>query len=311
MTPRIGFIGLGEMGMGMAINIAKAGFNLSVYDVRKGLMEEIISHGGSPAENPKDLAQKSDWILLSLPDTETIKAVLFGPMGIFEGIHKNLVVIDCGTTHPLATREIAASLKKNGVPFLDAPVSGMKARAKEGTLTVMVGGKESIFEKIRPVLSAIGNKIIYMGSSGNGQLAKLINQLLFNINTAAIAEILPMAVKMGLDPEKVCEVVKTGTGASYALEFFGPLILNDDFVPGYHLMGAYKDMVSALEISVHDRIPLPVTTAASFTYQLALAQGLGNENKGAMIKVWEDILGVKVRKKVQTRTGRSRPIFKK
>ncbi|MBM3284476.1 MAG: NAD(P)-dependent oxidoreductase, partial [Candidatus Aminicenantes bacterium] len=194
MTPKVGFIGLGEMGMAMARNIARAGFPLNVYDLRKEHVEKIVSHGAFPAENPKDLAQKSNWIMLSLPDTETVKTVLFGPLGIVEGLHKSLVVIDFGTTHPLATREIAASLKKHGVPFLDAPVSGMKARAEQGTLTIMVGGEENVFEKVKPVLSAIGNKIIYMGCSGNGQLAKLVNQLLFNINTAAIAEILPLAV---------------------------------------------------------------------------------------------------------------------
>jgi 3-hydroxyisobutyrate dehydrogenase-like beta-hydroxyacid dehydrogenase len=208
-----------------------------------------------------------------------------------------MVVVDCGTTHPLATREIAAQLKEKGVSFLDAPVSGMKARARAGTLTVMVGGDEQVLAKVSAVLGAFGNKIIYMGESGNGQLTKLVNQLLFNVNTAAFAEILPMAVKLGLDPQKVCEVARTGTGASFALEFFAPLILDDDFQPGYHLKNAYKDMASAFEISARERIPLPVTAAAAMTYQLALAQGSGDENKGAMIKVWENALGVKVRKK--------------
>lgn len=297
MTPRVGCIGLGEMGMGMALNIIKAGFALVVHDLKKEHVEEAVSRGASSAESPRDLAQKSDWIILSLPETEVVKTVLFGPAGIIEGIHEGSVVIDCGTTHPLATREIVASMKKTGVPFLDAPVSGMKARAREGTLTIMVGGDEEVFAEVKPVLSSIGNKIIYMGGSGNGQLTKLVNQLLFNINTAAIAEILPMAVKMGLDPERVYEVAKTGTGASFALEFFGSLILKGDFQPGYHLTGAYKDMVSALEICANEKIPLPVTAAATFTYQLALAQGLGDENKGAMIKVWEKALDVKVRGK--------------
>lgn len=299
MESKVGFIGLGHMGKGMAIQVVKAGYNLTVYDLRKEKMEELVSYGASVAENPKDLAHKVDWILLSLPGTEEVKSVIFGPDGILEGLHDGLVVIDLGTTHPLTTREIATSLKEKGVAFLDAPVSGMKARAMEGTLTIMVGGEEDVFKKAKEVLTSIGNKIIYMGDSSNGQLTKLVNQLLFNINTAAIAEILPMAVKMGLDPEKVCDVVKTGTGRSFAIEFFAPLILADDFEPGYHLTNAYKDMINAAEISSHNKIPLPVSSAATFTFQLALAKGLGDENKGAMIKVWEQVLGVKVRKRRQ------------
>ncbi|MBE3143982.1 MAG: NAD(P)-dependent oxidoreductase [Planctomycetes bacterium] len=297
MHPRIGFIGLGEMGLEMAINISKAGFDLVVFDWIKEHIEKAVSYGASPANSPKDLALISDWIILCLPHTEAVKDVIFGKSGIIEGIHDRTIIIDCGTTHPQVTREIAAFLRGKDVPFLDAPVSGMKARAREGTLTVMVGGEEPVLAKVNKVLAAFSNKIIYMGSPGNGQLTKLVNQLLFNINTAAIAEILPMAVKMGLDPERVCEVARTGTGASFALEFFSPLILKDDFQPGYHMQNAYKDMVSALEISAHERIPLPVTSAATLTYQLALAQGLKEENKGAMIKVWENVLGIKVRKK--------------
>lgn len=297
MEPRVGFIGLGEMGMGMAINVVKAGFDLTVYDLRKEHMDKLVSYGASTAESPKDMAQKCDWIILSLPDTKQVKSVIFGSHGIAENIHDGLVVIDCGTTHPLTTREIAQSLKNQGVIFLDAPVSGMRARAIEGTLTVMVGGEEEAFRRVEKVLASFGNKIIYMGEAGNGQMTKLANQLLFNISAAAIAEILPMAVKMGLNPAKVIDVAKTGTGRSFALEFFGPLILKGDFKPGYPLIKAYKDMISATEISSQKKIPLPVTFAATFTYQLALSKKLGNENKGAMIKVWEQVLGVEVRKK--------------
>jgi 3-hydroxyisobutyrate dehydrogenase-like beta-hydroxyacid dehydrogenase len=294
---RVGFIGLGEMGLEMAIRICTSGYALIVYDRMKECCERAVLQGATAAESPKDLAQESDCIILSLPHTEAVKDVIFGRDGIIERIHDGMIVVDCGTTHPLATREIASLLKEKGATFLDAPVSGMRARARAGTLTVMVGGEEHALAKVSKVLSAFGNKIIYMGASGNGQLTKLVNQLLFNINTAAIAEILPMAVKMGLDPEKVCAVAKTGTGASFALEFFAPLILDNDFQPGYHLENAYKDMISAFEVSAHERIPLPVTTAATLTYQLALAQGSGDENKGAMIKVWERVLGIRVRKK--------------
>lgn len=297
MNPSIGFIGLGQMGMGMAINVAKAGFDLTVFDLRQDYMEQAAPHGASKSESIKNLAEQCEWIILSLPGTNEVNSVISGSSGLAENLKSGSIIVDCGTTHPLTTKEIAGELKKIGVVFLDAPVSGMHARAMEGTLTAMVGGEEAAFKKVEKVLSAFANKIIYMGQSGNGQLTKLTNQLLFNINAAAVAEILPMAVKMGLDPAKVIDVVKTGTGRSLALEFFGPLILKNDFGPGYPLQNAYKDMISAAEISSRETIPLPVTAAATFTYQLALSQGLGNENKGAMIKVWEKTLGVKVREK--------------
>ncbi|TRZ53841.1 NAD(P)-dependent oxidoreductase, partial [bacterium] len=182
-----------------------------------------------------------------------------------------------------------------GVAFLDAPVSGMEARAKDGTLTVMCGGPRETFDRVRPYLDCIGNKILYLGVSGSGQLTKLINQLLFDISAAALAEILPMAVKMGLDPESVAEVVNSGTGRSYASEFFLPRILAGGFGEGYPMKAAYKDLISAAEISVNLGIPLPVLAAATATYQQALLRGYGNQNKGGMIQVFEELLGVRFR----------------
>ncbi len=281
----------------MAINVAKAGVPLTVYDIRPGPVRELVDHAATPGDNPADVASKTDVVFLSLPDTQVVEAVIFGEKGLVQGLTPGTVVVDLSTIHYLATLRIEERLRAQGMAFVDAPVSGMEARAKAGTLTVMVGGDPIAVEKIRPILEVVGNTIVYMGKSGNGQLAKLVNQLLFNISAAAMAEILPMAVKLGLDPEAVCKVVTTGTGQTYALDFFTPYILRNDFKPGYSLIHAYKDMISAAEISSQGKIPLPVFNAALQTYQLALAQGLSNENKGAMIKVWERVLGVEVRTK--------------
>ena len=256
----------------------------------------MTSPGGKALSSLKELAQESTWVIFCLPDTEAVEAVLFGKDGIVDVLKPGQVVIDCGTIHPLSSRKIAASLQGRGIPFLDAPISGMEARAKAGTLTIMVGGEEAVFQQVRPALEAMGNKIIYAGISGNGQMMKLINQVMFDIHCAAIAELLPMAVKMGLDPEQTCTVARTGTGQCFALDNFAPLILEGNFGPGYPLADAYKDMVHVVEISSAHRIPLPITAAAMVTYQMALDQGLGKENKGAMIKVWEGVLGVQVRK---------------
>lgn len=296
MNSNIGFIGLGTMGKWMAINLLKKGFHLIVFDIRPEPIRELLQYGASAGDDPSDVAKRSNIVMMSLPDTKVVEDVVFGPKGLIEGFTSGAILVDLSTIHYLATLRIESKLRERGISFIDAPVSGMEARAKDGTLTVMVGGDLGAYEKVRPLLNAIGNNIIYMGKSGNGQLTKLINQIFFNISCAAMAEILPMAVKLGLDPERVCKVVTTGTGRTFALEFFAPYILKNDFTPGYPLISAYKDMESAAEISSQMKIPLPVFFGAMQTYQMALAQGLGNENKGAMIKVWERMIGVEVRR---------------
>ena len=179
--------------------------------------------------------------------------------------------------------------------FLDAPVSGMESRAKEGTLSIMVGGDASVLDQVMPLLRRMGNTILHMGDAGSGQLTKLVNQLLFDINMAALAEVLPLAVKMGLDPVKTGKIVNSGTGRSYASEFFIPRILENRFNEGYAMKHAYKDLVSGAMVSAMETIPLPVLQAATVTYQTALRKGYGDEDKGAMIKVYEELLGVTYR----------------
>ena len=297
MKEKIGFIGLGAMGKWMAVNLIRAGYRLNFFARRKEVIDWMTGQGGQAMPSLPELARQSDWNLLCLPGTETVEAVLFGREGMADGLKAGQVVVDCGTSHPLSTRRFAAQIAEKGVDFLDAPISGMEARAKAGTLTIMVGGEEGTFQKVRPVLAAMGNQIFYVGPCGNGQLMKLVNQVMFDIHCATLAELLPMAVKMGLDGEQTIEVLRTGTGRCFALENFAPLILDGNFGPGYPLEDAYKDMVHAYEISSTHRIPLPVTAATMGTYQMALNQGLGRENKGAMIKVWEQALGVEVRRK--------------
>lgn len=294
---KIGFVGLGQMGRWMARNILKAGFDLCVYDIAPEAVQFLVSHGARSAATLPEIAAWADGVFLSLPNTAIVEQVLLGDEGLIHGARPGLVVVDLGTTNYIPTLGFARQLGERGISFADAPVSGMEARAKDGTLTVMIGGEETVLEQIRPVLNAIGNQIVYMGPVGSGQLTKLVNQLLFNVSCAAIAEVLPMAAKLGLDPEKVLQVVTTGTGRSFAAEFFGPRILEGKFGEGYPLKDAYKDMISAAEICAHKQIPLPLVHAAMTTYQMALAEGYGNEGKGAMIKVFERLLGVEFRKR--------------
>ncbi len=297
MEKKIGFIGLGEMGKWMARNVLKAGFDLTVLDTNTEAVKFLTDQGAKSAASAETLGASVDWIFLSLPSTAVVEEVIFGESGIVAGTPAVSLVVDCGTTGYLPTLEFERKLKDHGIRFADAPVSGMEARAKDGTLTLMYGGDDAVFEQIKPVLDAMSNKVLHMGQVGSGQLTKLVNQLLFNVSCAAIAEMLPMAAKLGLDPEKVTQVVTSGTGRSFAAEFFAPLALDGIFEKGYALKHAYKDIISAFEISAHLRIPLPMVQACATTYQMALADGYGDMGKGAMMKVFERLLNVEFRKR--------------
>ncbi|WP_434311254.1 NAD(P)-dependent oxidoreductase [Hominifimenecus sp. rT4P-3] len=290
----IGFIGLGQMGKHMAVNMAACKEPMTVCNASGKGFDVFEKMGVGTTRTPKDL-KDADLIFLCLPNTEVVEKVLFGENGLADVLHEGQIIVDFSTIKYKATLEIAEKCKALGAAFLDAPISGMETRAKEGTLTIMCGGEESVFEKVKPYLEKVGSKILYMGGQGCGQLTKLVNQLLFDINVAGLAEILPMAVKMGLDVEKVGQVVNSGTGRSYASEFFIPRIQKDNFSEGYSLNNAYKDLVSAAELGANLKIPMPVLASATTTYQLALLKGLGECDKGGMIRVYEELLGVKFR----------------
>lgn len=296
MQKRVGFIGLGQMGKWMALNLLNAGFDLTVHDIDERATTLLTDEGANRAPSAADLARKTDWTFLCLPDIEAVENVVFGDGGVASGAKPGQVIVDCGTSDYQRTIEMAGLLEKRNLHFADAPVTGMEKRAREATLTIMFGGREVVLEEIRPALAAMGNRIVNMGGVGNGQLAKLTNQLLFNVSLAALAEVLPMAVKLGLDPEKITRVINSGSGRSFASELFLPNILEDRFDHGYSLENGYKDMACASGISVKNKIPLPVVQAATTTYQTALASGLESEDKGAMIKIFETLLDVAFRK---------------
>ena len=294
---KIGFIGLGQMGKWMASNLVKRGFDLSVFDINPEAMAFLSKQGAAQTTSAAELANGVDVIVLSLPNSDVVEEVARGPNGILQGARPGQIIIDCGTAGYLWTREFADSLRKHELCFVDAPVTGLEQKAKDATLTIIFGGTSDLLQEIRPLLEAMGSHIVHMGDIGCGQLAKMINNILYNANIAALAEVLPMAVKLGLDPEKIAEVINAGSGQSFASKFFIPNILEDTFDRSYSLDNAYKDMANAAEISAHYKISLPIIQTAITTYEKALSMGLGAEDKGAMIKVFEDKLGVVFRKK--------------
>lgn len=292
---KIGCVGLGQMGKPMAANMMKCGETVIAYDIRTDAFADLEQKGVKTTTNLQDIAG-CDIIFLSLPDTQIVKVVLLGEKGLLGSLKKGQIVADLSTINYTASTEIAKVLAEKGVEFMDAPVSGMEARAIDGTLTVMCGGKKEIFDLLLPYFKCIGTNILHMGIHGCGQLTKAINNILFDINIAAFAEILPMAIKLGLDPEQIGSVVNSSSGKSYASEFFIPRILKRNFGDGYPLEHAYKDLVSGAELGAQLCIPLPVMHAATTTYQMALCKGLGKKDKGAMICVFEDLLATRFEK---------------
>ncbi len=291
---KLGFIGLGQMGKPIALNLLKSGAELIVNDLTEAAFEVFRHNGAAATTNLAELAG-ADIIFLCLPNAKVVRTILLGEHGLLEHLSPGQLVVDLSTINYDVAAEIARTLEAKGVHFLDAPVSGMEARAIDGTLTVMCGGSGEDFARTKPWLEHIGNNILHMGPAGSGQLTKLVNQLLFDINAAALAEILPLTVKLGLDPAQVGSVINSGSGRSFASEFFIPRILRGHFGDGYPMAHAYKDLVSAAELGVNLCAPMPVLAAATATYQAALLQGHGEKDKGAMVRVFERLLNVEFR----------------
>jgi 3-hydroxyisobutyrate dehydrogenase-like beta-hydroxyacid dehydrogenase len=276
---KIGFCGLGQMGKHMAANLArKSGAEVIVCDVRGDSFAELERVGATTTTDLSALSA-AGVIFLSLPNAKVVQDVLFGQNALAARLRDGQIVVDTSTITYGAAIDAALRLQSQSVAFLDAPISGMEARAKDGTLTIMCGGSRDVFDKVKPYLDCIGSKVLHLGRSGAGQLTKLINQLLFDINIAAVAEILPMAMKMQLDPAQVAEVVNNGTGRSYASEFFLPRILKGHFSDGYPLEAAYKDLVSAAEIGANECIPMPILAAATATFRPRCAKATARRTK--------------------------------
>lgn len=295
-TMQLGFAGLGQMGRPIAINLLKSGAELAVTARSDRAFPDLLAKGAKASTDPRSLAG-AGIIFLCLPDGAVVQELLYGDQALAPLLEPGTIIVDFSTITHADTLELARRLDVQGVALVDAPISGMEQRAIDGTLTVMCGGDPAIFARVKPYLELIGSRILHMGPTGSGQLTKLVNQLLFDINAAAMAEVLPMAVRMGLDPAQVGEVVNSGTGRSYASEFFIPRILEGRFGDGYPMQAAYKDLVSGANLAATEGFPMPVLAAATATYQTALRRGLGAEDKGAMIKVFEDLLGAPFRKR--------------
>lgn len=291
---KIGFIGLGIMGKPMAKNLVKAGYQLIVSDHNKESAEELKSLGAEVSSSNKEIAEKSDLVITMLPNSPQVKEVALGNGGIIEGAHDGLTLIDMSSIAPLASREIAEELAKKGVEMLDAPVSGGEPKAIDGTISVMVGGKQELFDKYFDVMKAMAGSVVRVGEIGAGNIAKLCNQTIVAINIAAMSEALVLAQKAGVNPELVYNAIRGGLAGSTVLDAKAPLVMDRKFDPGFRINLHIKDLNNVLETSHGVGVPLPLTSAVREMMEVLKVDGHEMEDHGSLIKYYEKLANVEV-----------------
>ena len=288
---RIGFIGLGIMGKPMARNLIKAGYALTVHDRNRGPVDELASEGASPASSPRQIAEKSDMVITMLPDSPDVELVVLGPEGVIEGVRPGMLFVDMSTIAPATTRKVYDALKTKGLESLDAPVSGGEVGAKEGTLSIMVGGMEEAFNRAMPIFQVMGKNIVHMGGPGAGQVTKACNQVVVGLTIQAVSEALILAKKAGVDPGKVREALLGGFAQSRILDLHGKRIIDRKFEPGFKIRLHRKDLGIALQTGRELSVPLFATAQAAEMMNTLLAMGKGDLDHSAMALLVEQLAG--------------------
>lgn len=292
MKPKVGFVGLGNIGEPMCRRLLENGYEISICDVNPEAVSKLGDTAAEPAENLKVLASSAEVVLLSLPGSDVVEEAVLGERGLVEGLSSGKVLIDTSSSRPSSTRDLAEKLAESGVEMLDAPVSGGVLRAEEGKLAVMVGGREEVFERHRRVLEAFGEKIFHVGDHGAGHLVKSLNNLLSATTLASAAEAVILAQKAGVAPETLLEVINAGNGRSYSTEVkFPNFILNRSFDDGFALGLMVKDLKIALETAAEMGHPMFSGSAISQIWQAAFARGHGPEGHTSIYAFLENLSG--------------------
>ncbi len=284
------------MGGKMCANILKNGHQLTVFDVVPAAVDAMVALGAKKADSAAGAAKGMDIVMTSLPNSAIVEQTILGRGGVLEGAEAGLLVVDLSSITPKTIQKIAKIAAEKKVDIIDAPVSGGTAGAEKGTLTVMVGATEAQFERALPALKCIGSKIDLLGDVGAGDAVKCVNNLLLGVNMAAVAEALVLGVKAGIKPQVLYDIISKSSGSSYALTAkYGNFISKGNFAPGFMVDLEYKDLQLAIDTAKDLGIPLVFGNLAQQVYETARAKGMGKEDMSAIIKLSEEIAGVKVR----------------
>ncbi len=279
---RIGFIGLGIMGKPMVRNLIEAGYSPVVHNRSRAAVDELVGEGANAAFTPKEVAEKSDVVITMLPDSPEVEQVVLGPGGVIEGLREGMLFVDMSTIAPATSRTIYDRFKEKGVESLDAPVSGGEVGAKEGTLSIMVGGTEDAFERAQPFFEIMGKNIVLIGGPAAGQLTKACNQIVVGVTIQAVAEALALARKAGVDAAKVREVLLGGFAGSRIMELHGQRILDGNFQPGFKIRLHRKDLAIALQTGRELSLPLLATSQVAELMNALLATDRGELDHSAL-----------------------------
>jgi 3-hydroxyisobutyrate dehydrogenase-like beta-hydroxyacid dehydrogenase len=285
MKRKLGFIGLGKMGKPMAENLLRADFPLTVYNRSPKSVEQLVSQGADPASSPRDVAAKSEIILLSLPSNEAVSQVILGDEGIVKGFAPGGVIADTSTIDPQLAREISSELQPRDIRFLDAPISGGPEGAQNATLTFMIGGTRKDLEACKDILEVLGRNIFYMGKSGAGQAAKLVNQILVASHTVAAADAIRFASAMNLDIEVLQEVIKVSAGDSFVFRRTAPKMIENNFGSGWQISLLCKDLRIIMKTAETKKIPLALTPQTFEIFTKAMNLGLGKVDAASIINL--------------------------
>lgn len=296
--PKIGFIGLGIMGLPMAKNLLKAGYPLVVHNRSREPVRELVAAGVEEAFSPQEIARRSQVMITMLPDSPDVELVALGADGLIEGVSEGDIYVDMSTIAPSVAVKVAEAMAQKGVKCLDAPVSGGDVGAVNATLSIMVGGDEETFNEVLPIFDVLGKTITLCGPNGAGQTVKACNQIQVALNIVGMAEALVLGTKAGVDPGIILEVLSGGYAQSRVMDVRGPRVVRGDFQPGFKSRFHFKDLNIIMKSGNDYGVPLPVTSLVHELFAAMLAAGRGDLDHTGVITVLEDLAGVQARTKM-------------
>lgn len=296
-SKKIGFIGLGVMGKPMAKNLLKAGFSLTVFDIKAEPVAELVALGAEKESSPAKVAGKCDIIITMLPNSPHVIQVLTGKDGVLEGIRPGSIIIDMSSISPVVAKKMYAAAAEKDVEMLDAPVSGGEPKAIDGTMSIMVGGKEQVFESVKDILLSMGGSAVLIGEIGSGNTAKLANQIMVALHLSAVSEAMVFAEKAGVDPGKVYQAIRGGLAASTVLDAKMPMILDRNFKPGGPIWMHTKDLLNVRDTALEIDAPIPLTTQILEAMKAMKADGHQNDDHCGIIQYWEKLANVTVKRR--------------
>mgnify|MGYP001430557349 FL=1 len=291
----IGFVGLGIMGKPMAKNLIDAGYSLTVFDINQAAVDELVSYGAKKANSSREISESSSYIITMVPDSADSEKAILGDNGVLEGASAGKTIIDMSSIAPMMSQKIAGVCENNGINFIDAPVSGGEPKAIDGSLAIMVGGKQNIFEECKPILEVLGGSVVLCGDYGAGNTTKLANQIIVAANIEAVAEALVLAKKAGLDPSVVFDAIKGGLAGSTVLNAKAPMMIKGDFNPGFRIKLHQKDLHNALLTGKDLGVPLPVTSLVQQMIGSLMNKGKGELDHSAIANFLEDMAQIDIK----------------